>query len=467
MFSNFSELEKKINRLKTVYFSDPQKRITLEKGKILVRQGELNQRLYLIISGTVSGSRFLDNDYAGHTPGSSFEMFQGQTGTFVGVQSFFSQLYRSFSEVVAKSDIEAAYIDISTPAVEAHKYGSLFEQFVPVMLYELALRNFNLLEKLFENEAALNRLHRTEMNATLGQLAAGLAHELNNAISVLDRKTRFVSDFIEETLKRYLPSEYQLYHYGKENQPVFSGKEFRALSLKYEKRLGLSSTIARILARIAPTESELESLPPNFIKHLKRNYRFWELGRDIDDMLIAAKHSSGVVKSVKVLGGYSGQRKTHFRLNDTLFQAFALLKPNLRNVNLEARLGEIEESPLMYGDEAEFIQIWVNIIKNACDAMQIAQTLDPVIHVHWISTEKEVEIQIKDNGPGIPETLKPRVFHPDFTTKKEGLSFGLGLGLAIVSRVVNTYNGEISFESEPGRTIFKVKLPIESHYGND
>ncbi len=460
MFSRYTELEKKIDRLKSVYFSNPEKRLRFEKGKILVRQGEWNKRLYLIISGEVAGNHFLNHDYGNHKPGTSFEMFRGQAGTFVGVQSFFSQLYQSFSEIVAESDVEVAYIDTSTPAIEPEKFGSLFEQFVPVMLYELALRNFNLLEKQLEKEAAQDRMHRTEMNATLGQLAAGLAHELNNAVGVLDRKTNFVSEFTEDTLRRYLPSEYQLYHYGKEDPPVISTKELRRLSRKYEHDFELSGSVARILARIAPSAEEFEKLPENFVKHLKKNYRFWELGRDIGDMLIAAKHAASVVKSVKFLGSYSGQRKSRFNLYETLSQALSLLQRNLRNVSLELRLGKPEESPRMTGDEAELIQIWVNIIKNACDAL--VETPNPAIRISMHVSESLAEVRIEDNGPGIPDSLKFRVFHPDFTTKKEGLSFGLGLGLAIVQRLVAAYDGEISFESEPGKTIFNVKLPLEN-----
>ncbi|MDR1759922.1 MAG: GHKL domain-containing protein [Fibrobacter sp.] len=460
MFSSYTELEKKIDRLKAVYFSNPDKRIRFEKGKILVRQGELNKRLYLIISGEVAGNHFLHRDYGSHNPGASFEMFRGQAGTFVGVQSFFSQLYQSFSEIVAESDIEVAYIDTSTSAIEPEIYGSLFEQFVPVMLYELALRNYNLLEKQLEKEAAQTRMHRTEMNATLGQLAAGLAHELNNAIGVLDRKTNFISDFTEDTLRRYLPSEYRLYHYGKEEQPVVSTKELRRVSQKYEHDFGLSGSVARILALIAPSAEEFEKLPENFVKHLKKNYRFWELGHDIRDMLIAAKHAAGVVKSVKILGGYSGQRKSRFSLYDSLSQALSLLQQNLRNVSLELLLGKPEESPRMVGDEAELIQIWVNLIKNACDAL--TETPNATIRISLHTSEKQAEVRIEDNGPGIPDSLKSRVFHPDFTTKKEGLSFGLGLGLAIVQRLVTAYEGEISFESAPGKTIFKVNLPLEN-----
>ena len=69
--------------------------------------------------------------------------------------------------------------------------------------------------------------------------------------------------------------------------------------------------------------------------------------------------------------------------------------------------------------------------------------------------------------PGVPEALRDKIFQPDFTTKKSGLSFGLGLGLAIVQRLVESYGGDIALKSRPGKTTFKVKLPIENSYGKN
>ena len=66
---------------------------------------------------------------------------------------------------------------------------------------------------------------------------------------------------------------------------------------------------------------------------------------------------------------------------------------------------------------------------------------------------------ITDNGPGIPPQLKEKIFQPNFTTKKNGLSFGLGLGLSIVMRLVSSYSGRIDVDSQTGKTTFKITLP--------
>jgi signal transduction histidine kinase len=105
------------------------------------------------------------------------------------------------------------------------------------------------------------------------------------------------------------------------------------------------------------------------------------------------------------------------------------------------------------GFAAELNQIWANLIDNALDAIPDAGR----IYVHATRDRHRVLVRIIDNGSGIPDQVRERIFDPFFTTKPVGQ--GMGLGLDIVRRLVRHNDGEISVESQPGRTEFRVALP--------
>ncbi len=105
---------------------------------------------------------------------------------------------------------------------------------------------------------------------------------------------------------------------------------------------------------------------------------------------------------------------------------------------------------------SELNQVWTNLIDNAADAMNGKGDLD----VKAFREDDCVVVEVGDNGSGIPAELQPRVFEPFFTTKAVGQ--GTGLGLDTVHRIVRKHKGTVSFESRPGRTVFRVRLPISS-----
>ena len=107
-------------------------------------------------------------------------------------------------------------------------------------------------------------------------------------------------------------------------------------------------------------------------------------------------------------------------------------------------------------DRTQLIRVVTNLVKNAIQA--ISEDKKPQIIVHVGEKEKYVVITVADNGSGVPEENKDKVFEPKFTTK----SSGMGLGLAMVKNIVETYKGTISFESEKDKgTVFKVVFPKE------
>ena len=137
-------------------------------------------------------------------------------------------------------------------------------------------------------------------------------------------------------------------------------------------------------------------------------------------------------------------------LADTL----TVLESKLRTSSVTARLEAADDLPRVYGFGGEINQVWQNLIDNAIDAAGTGG------HVTITATSRgdAIVVRVADDGPGIPEEHRARVFDPFFTTKPVGQ--GTGLGLDLVRRTVHLHNGDVDFTSQPGRTVFRVRLPI-------
>ena len=377
------EFQKKLKRINLAYFSDPDRIITISRGNSVVRQGEQNKRLYLILSGSVVSYRHVvkEDPETASTSHKIYKAFRAGPGDYLGVQSFFSGWFRSSSDLIAETDLELAYIDTATPAVDVEHYGTLLEQFVPAIVHELAARNTRVFDRTAEKEEALRMLHRSEMAATLGQLSAGIAHELNNSLGVLSRKTDFVLETLDNMFRQENAFRYTLYNKGLEGASSASTSEQRRLARQFEKNYGLSQDVAKALALIPDIQNQPELLNKPFLSQLEQNLPYWELGHDLHDMKLAVRHATAIVRSVRLLGGGNTRREEGVNVTDSLTEAVALVKSSLRGVDFEMVLPPRDSVPGIFADMTELVQIWINLLQNACDALKIENTPNPSIHV--------------------------------------------------------------------------------------
>jgi len=164
------------------YFSDPNKCISLSNGDILLDQNEPNHRLYYVKKGKIIG--LLPDK---HT---TEPVFEAESGSFVGVYSYFSEDHKSYSRLIATEHSQVCYYEDDPrklPWEEAEQFlGFLFR----IVVLELRSRQYFAAQMAHARQEVMNKLIKTEKLATLGQLSTGLAHELNNSIGSLSANLR-------------------------------------------------------------------------------------------------------------------------------------------------------------------------------------------------------------------------------------------------------------------------------------
>jgi signal transduction histidine kinase len=147
-------------------------------------------------------------------------------------------------------------------------------------------------------------------------------------------------------------------------------------------------------------------------------------------------------------------------IHEGLETTLAVLAHKLKHTTIEVKRDYERDLPHMMVRGSELNQVWTNLLDNAIDAVGDSGTIS-------ISTQRDhdcVVVEIEDDGPGIPDDVRDRIFDPFFTTKDVGR--GTGLGLATARRIaVDRHAGSLTLRSEPGSTVFAVRLPLNQQAG--
>ena len=317
-------------------------------------------------------------------------------------------------------------------------------------------------------------LHDEKM-VSLGKLSAGLAHELNNPASAIERSAALLEERLIESeratraLNAFQLTEAQLaavQAVGKVcmavqalgvRSPLEQADREDAIADWLAGR-GINVDIAESLADTAVTFDALDTLAQAIDRPALDAVLRWgasqcavrSLTSEIQD---AAMRISGLVTAVKGFtymdqAMVAGPVDLIKGLNNTITVLGAKARAKSVTILVNAEPG----LPRARGFAGELNQIWANLIDNALDALPAAGRIE-------ITAKRERDqavVCVIDNGPGIPPEIRERIFDPFFTTKPIGQ--GTGLGLDIVRRLVRHNDGEISVDSQPGRTQFRVAL---------
>jgi signal transduction histidine kinase len=172
----------------------------------------------------------------------------------------------------------------------------------------------------------------------------------------------------------------------------------------------------------------------------------------IEDVRQGAERISTLVQAVKNYSFMDRGSVQDVDVRQGLDSTLTMLKHKLGNVSICKDYDP--DLPSIAGHGSELNQVWTNLIDNAVDAMGGEGKLS----LRASATPDGVEVEIADNGPGVPLEVQERIFQPFFTTKRMGSGTGLGLDIAY-RIVVNRHGGTIRVASEPGDTRFVVRLP--------
>jgi len=313
---------------------------------------------------------------------------------------------------------------------------------------------------------------------SLGTMAAGLAHELNNPAAAAHRAAgdlraavRGAQEAACALSKSPLPTEARIFtaelpaevaRVAGASTPLGtleqSDAEERLAEWLDERGVEDSWELAPVLVRAGLREEWLQRLAghlpeevlPQALRWLERSLTTLELLGDVEK---SAARIGDVVHSVRSYSFMDQAPRQEIDLHTGLDDTLAIMAFQLRGLRVRK---EYDRSlPRMEAYGSELNQVWTNLIDNAADA---AGALGEIV----IRTAREGDfalVEIRDNGPGIPESVRERLFEPYFTTKAIGKGTGIGL---VTSRriVVARHGGSIQVLSQPGDTRFQVRLPL-------
>ncbi len=277
------------------------------------------------------------------------------------------------------------------------------------------------LQRLRESEA---QLVQTEKMSSLGQLVAGVAHEINTPLAYVKNSVASVGDRLVDLEQAIAQSEQLL---ALLQSPAPDGDALQACFAALGERLA----------------------------QLARDQVLHDLETLTRDGLHGIEQISDLVTNLRNFSRLDRSRVASYNVNESVRGTLLIARPLLRNIDIDKRLGEV---PSITCSPSQVNQVLLNLVTNA------AQAIERPDGRITVTTRREdartVAIEVSDNGRGIAPEVLPRIFDPFFTTKDVGK--GTGLGLSIAYKIVSAHGGRIDVRTTPGEgTTFTVTLPME------
>ena len=307
--------------------------------------------------------------------------------------------------------------------------GSSIEELVlvsPIFQPDGTLTNISIFyQDITEKNSMERQLNQAQRLESVGQLAAGVAHEVNTPIQFVGDNTKFIKDAfadIDEMLGK-------LTELAGDAQESVSGDAIRAA---------------------------LNKMDADYLRE--------EVPVAIDQSLEGISRVSNIVRAMKEFA-HPSTEQSRININKAIESTVTVASNEWKYV-AEMQLDLAEDMPFVVCNVGQLNQVILNMIVNAAhaltDSKEDAANDRGTIAIATSHTDEWAEIQISDNGIGMPEDIKARIFDPFFTTKEVGKGTGQGLSIAY-DVVVNRHKGTIEVASEPGSgTTFTIRIPLEA-----
>lgn len=295
---------------------------------------------------------------------------------------------------------------------ELVRKNKALSQLVEEKTAELLQKNTELRQALQDLKETQAQMILQEKLASLGQLTAGIAHEIKNPLNFVNNFSELSEDFIQEI---------------KDEMEKIGG------SPEKENILELLEDVRSNLGKIRHHGSRADSI--------------------VKSMLLHSRGSSGAMEPTDlnaVIREYSNL-------------AFHGMRANPNPINVEIQLDLDNDLPKVRLNTEDFSRVILNLAKNAFDAMRdkicaVGSEYKAKLVISTTNQGDKISIEVEDNGPGIPEEIRDKLLIPFFTTKKG--TEGTGLGLSITHDIIKSHDGVLEIESEVGNfTRFRILLP--------
>lgn len=435
--------------------------IELEPGAVLFSEGDQNYQFFVVLDGEVRITKLVGGEetlLALHVPGE----FTGEISILTGGPAIATGCAVDKARVLR---------------VEPDKFRRLVAECPPVaqvVLSAMAARSSDVDAQLRQEEKMV----------ALGKMAAGLAHELNNPASAAQRSAGQLRESIRGLQSLVLERDRP---FSADERRILGELQAKALSAIAQRENGVPAldpmaqsdledaltewledhgveeawNQAPVLAVAGIGPDQLDAMAADIGEEALLSVLPWieglfSLAELLDQIENSTTRISELVTSIKEYSYMDQAKEQEIDLHDGLESTLTMLGHKLRKAKIEVVREYDRDLPRVCAHGSELNQVWTNLIDNAIDAMN---ETGGTLTLRTSRFKDNVLVEVIDTGKGIPKEVQRRVFEPFFTTKSVGE--GTGLGLDIARRIVTRrHNGEIRFESEPGKTLFEVWLPI-------